>query len=70
MIFNYKLPSFNLSPVAPVFPVFSLPAKSTKLMAENLSTGFPLDYFFYLISINTMVWALELVAFILVAYNK
>jgi len=30
-------PSFSLSPVAPVYPAFSDPAKSTKLITENFS---------------------------------
>lgn len=34
-------PSFKRSPVAPVYPDFSEPAKSTRLMTENFSDGFP-----------------------------
>jgi hypothetical protein len=30
-------PSFNLSPVAPVAPDFSEPARSTRLMTESFS---------------------------------
>lgn len=31
------IPSFNLSPYAPVLPTFSEPAKSTRLITDNFS---------------------------------
>lgn len=61
------LPSLSLSPVAPVLPVFSLPARSTKLIAEYFLTILPFSCFFYFNSTKTIVCALELVAFIKVA---
>lgn len=54
-------PSFNLSPVALVFPYLSLPAKSTKFMTDNLEVFVPYKRVIYLNSIVIMVWALELV---------
>ena len=35
--------SLSLSPVAPVFPTFSEPARSTKFITENFSVFFPVS---------------------------
>ena len=45
-------PSFNLDPVAPVYPAFSDPARSTRLMTENFSVFLPSSTTIYL---NSMV---------------
>ncbi len=37
-------PSLSLSPDAPVFPIFSLPARSTKFITENFSVPRPYLY--------------------------
>ena len=50
--------SLNLSPVAPVLPTFSEPAKSTKLITDNLF------FVIYLNSIYIIVCALLEVEFI------
>lgn len=67
-------PSFILSPDAPVFPNFSLPAKSIKFIIEIFSVFLPSIVSFYLKSIVIIVCALFLlkiyledVAFIKVA---
>jgi hypothetical protein len=57
-------PSFKRSPVAPVAPDFSEPAKSTKLITENFSCGRPSSWMIYLNSIVITVCALDEVAFI------
>ena len=57
-------PSFNRSPVAPVIPVLSEPAKSTKFIRLNFSLLFFAKIVICLNSIVTIVCALELVAFI------
>lgn len=36
-----EVPSFNLSPLAPVFDIFSEPAKSTKFIYENFYIFLP-----------------------------
>lgn len=59
--------SFNLSPVAPVFPTFSEPAKSTKFITDNLSFFLPSSEKNYLNSITITVCALEELAFMSVA---
>lgn len=59
--------SFNLSPVAPVFPTFSEPAKSTKFITDNLSLLLPSSENNYLNSITITVCALDELAFINVA---
>ena len=57
-------PSFSLSPVAPVEPERSDPAKSTKLIILNFSLLFLATIVTCLNSIVTIVCALEEVAFI------
>ena len=57
-------PSFNLSPVEPVIPVRSEPAKSTKFILLNFSLLFLSNIVICLNSIVTIVCARELVAFI------
>ena len=57
-------PSFNLSPVAPVEPDLSEPAKSTRLIILNFSLLLFPNIVTCLNSIVTIVCALELVAFI------
>ena len=57
-------PSFNLSPVAPVAPLRSDPAKSTKFIILNFSLLLFANIVICLNSIVTIVCALELVAFI------
>ena len=59
-------PSFNLSPVAPVYPAFSEPAKSTKFITENFSYLLISSIIICLNSIVIIVWALLDVAFIYV----
>ena len=59
--------SLSLSPLAPVFPTFSEPAKSTKLITDNFSIFLPCSYKICLNSIMIIVCALEDVAFIYVA---
>ena len=53
-------PSFILSPDAPVFPSFSLPARSIKFIIDIFSVFFPSITSFYLKSIVIMVWALNI----------
>lgn len=48
-------PSFNLYPSAPVYPAFSEPAKSTKLIVEYRSTFLPSSVLIYLNSIVIIV---------------
>ena len=57
-------PSFNLSPVAPVLPALSDPAKSTKFIILNFSLLRPAIIVNCLNSMVTIVWARLLVAFI------
>ena len=57
-------PSLSLSPVAPVEPDLSEPAKSTKFIILNFSLFFFATIVICLNSIVTIVCALELVAFI------
>ena len=57
-------PSFKRSPVAPVLPALSEPAKSTKLIILNFSLFLPAIIVNCLNSIVTIVCALLLVAFI------
>jgi hypothetical protein len=54
-------PSFNLYPSAPVYPAFSDPARSTKLITENFSTFLSSSSIIYLNSIVIIVCALLLV---------
>jgi len=56
-------PSFSLSPEAPVYPAFSDPARSTKLMTENFSVFLVSSVRIYLNSIVMIVWARLLVWF-------
>jgi hypothetical protein len=56
-------PSFNLSPVAPVAPDFSEPAKSTRLMTESFSWFLPYAAMSCLNSMVMMVCARDEVAF-------
>ena len=51
-------PSFNLAPSAPVYPAFSEPAKSTRLITENFSVFLPSSKRIYLNSIVITVCAL------------
>ena len=60
-------PSFRRSPVAPVYPAFSLPARSTKLMTLNFSILRFSSNSTYRSSIVKIVCARLLVAFIYVA---
>lgn len=53
------LPSFSLSPVAPLLLIFSLPAKSTKFIIDNFSVFFFKSVSIYLNSIVIIVCALE-----------
>lgn len=48
-------PSFNLNPSAPVYPAFSEPARSTKLIHEYFSTFLPSSVLIYLNSIVIIV---------------
>lgn len=60
-------PSYNLSPVAPVFEALSDPAKSTRLISLYfLLSGRPVPYSWKICvkEIVNTVWALLLVAFI------
>jgi hypothetical protein len=64
-----ELPSFNLSPVAPVEDDLSDPAKSIKLISETFSLVFlpvAASLKIYLKLIKVIVCALDEVAFILV----
>lgn len=51
-------PSLSRSPDAPVWPAFSEPAKSTRLITENFSVFLPSSVKIYLNSIVITVWAL------------
>ena len=56
--------SFKRSPVAPVFPTFSEPAKSTKFITDSFWIFLLASSVTYLNSIIIIVWALDDVAFL------
>lgn len=58
---------FSLSPVAPVFPTFSLPAKSTRYITDSFSLFLPYNAYLCLNYIDIIVCALDDDAFISVA---